>query len=388
LIDMLLQTDPPPFLHDERLRVGPLLFLRSIRRVLGRAPLWLLPTLLLPALALPVGLAWHAFLGEAVGNRYQAEGIEVPEGQDAASRTADPAFPETLPQDNFHWDDLVYTLTASFRHDNRASLRALDEETAQMGAALGLLAMLAGVFIAGGWLQVILERTHGRAVRRFCMGGGRYFLRFLRVLLLLLVLLGAWRWLIYGPLWREYVVEGMFGVPVGDERLESLDSERTQLALVWLQAGTHFLGFALLLAWATYVRTRIALHDGRSALKTGLLSAWTILRHPLRTLTPLGLLWLTEVVLASVVLGAFVQWLEGGLVERPSAGLVGAMALVSLLALAVREVLRGARYHAAVKVSQMVVRQPTMRPDPWRSIGGPGGPQYPMRDDGESYAPM
>ena len=385
---MPLPNDPPPFLHDEPLHLGPLLFLRSIRRVLGRAPLWLLPTLLLPALALPVGMAWHAFLGEAVGNRYQAEGVEAPEAEEAALRRADPAYPETLPEGSFHWDDLVYTLTASFRHDNRAGLRALEQETAQMGAALGLLAMLAGVFLAGGWLQVILERTHGRALRRFCMGGGRYFLRFLRVLLLLLVLLGAWRWLVYGPLWQEHVVEGLFGVPAGDTRLETLDSERTQLALVWLQAGTHFVGFALLLAWATFVRTRLALHDGRSALKAGVLSAFTILRHPLRTLTPLGLLWLTEVLLASVLLGSFVQWLEGGLVERPSAGLVGAMALVSLLALAVREVLRGARYHSAVKVSQAIVRQPKLRPDPWRSIGGPGGPQYPMRDDGESYAPM
>ena len=385
---MPLPTDPRPFLHDEPMRTGPLLFLRSIRRVVGRAPLWLLPALLLPILALPVGLAWHAFLGDAVGNRYQSEGIESG-SEDPAAVSLDPSFPLSMPAGSFHWDDLVYSLTPSFRHDHREGLRALDNEVAQLGSALALLAMLAGVFLAGGWLQVMLERTHGRTLRRFCMGGGRYFMRFLRVLVMLLVLLAAWRWLIYGPLWDEHVLHGQFGVPLGDRKLETLDSELTQKWLIWLQAGVHFVGFALLLAWATYVRTRLAMHDGRSALKAGLLSAWTLIRHPLRTLTPLGLLWLTEVLVVSLALGAFVQWLEQGLLERPSAGLVGAMALASFLGLAVREVLRGARYHSAVKVSQTIVRRPKkQQEDPWQSIGGPGGPQYPVGDEGGSYVPM
>lgn len=385
---MHLHTDPPPFLNDEPLRTGPLLFLRSINRVLGRTPLWLLPTFLLPALALPVGLAWHAFLGQAVGNRYQADPVQLAEVEDSAATSVDPAFPESLPEGTFHWDDLAYSLTASFRHDNREGLAALDNQVAQMGSALALLALLAGVFLAGGWLQVILERTHGRTLRRFCMGGGRYFMRFLRVLFLLLVLLGAWRWLIYGPYWEQYVAEGWFGVAEGDTRRESLGSEKAQKYLAWLQAGVHYIGFALLLAWATYARTRMAMHDGHSALKAGLLSALTLMRHPLRTLTPLGLLWLTEALVASLLLGSAGKWLESGLIERPSVGLVGAMGLVSMIALAVREVLRGARYHAALKVSQTIVRQPLRGPDPWESIGGPGGPQYPVGDDGETYVSM
>lgn len=382
-------NDPPPYLHDEPLRVGPFLFLRSIRRVLVRAPMWLLPTLVLPVLGLPVGLAWHAFMGQAVGNRYKAEPIEAPQGEDPTVAAPDPAFPASMPAGVFHHDDLVFSLTPDFRHDHAVGLSALEHGVGQMGAALALMAVLFGVFLAGGWLQVILERTHGRGLRRFCMGGGRYFFRFLRVLLLLLLLLAGWHWLVHGPLWDEYVLQGVFDVAEGDhDRLESLDSEFTARLAGWSQAGVHFLGFALLLAWATYVRTRMAMHDARSVLKAGVLSAWTVLLHPLRTLTPLGLLFLTEVLLVSLLLGGFVQWLEGGLVERPSLGLVAAMGLVSWLALAVREVLRGARYHAAVKVSQTVVRRPKEREDPWQSIGGPGGPQYPVEDDGESYAPM
>lgn len=382
--------EPKPFLNDEAVHTGPLLFLRSIARVLGRSPLWLLPTFLLALLALPVGQATHALLSDAIGNRYHAEGVGVVDEEVPTVTASDPAFPETMPESSFHWDDLVFSQTATFKHDNRSELRALDRQVAKMGAVLAFLSMLFGVFLAGGWLQVILERTHGRALRRFCMGGGRYFARFFRVLLLTLVLLGAWDWLIYrGPLWEQYISQGVFGIAEGDSRLESLDSEFTARTHGWLRAAVHALGFVLVLAWATYTRTRLAMQDGRSVLKHGALSALALMRHPLRTLTPLLMLSLTQFLIVSLALGGFVQWLEGGLVERPSMGLVGAMGLVSsILALAIREVIRGAKYHSAVKVSQTILKSQVQESDPWESIGGPGGPQYPVQDDGSSYAPM
>ena len=53
------------------------------------------------------------------------------------------------------------------------------------------------------------------------------------------------------------------------------------------------------------------------------------------------------------------------------------------------EVMRGARYHAMTKVSQAIVRPPARAEDPWRSIGGPGGPQYPVGDGaGDEYVAM
>ena len=50
-----------------------------------------------------------------------------------------------------------------------------------------------------------------------------------------------------------------------------------------------------------------------------------------------------------------------------------------------------ARYHAAVQVSRDVVT-PIARPDPWKSsVGGPGGPRYPIEtgepgDAADEYA--
>ena len=55
--------------------------------------------------------------------------------------------------------------------------------------------------------------------------------------------------------------------------------------------------------------------------------------------------------------------------------------VVGQVALAWRCVVRGARYAAALQVSSQLVR-PLARPDPWRkSIGGPGGPRYPIGGD-------
>ena len=55
----------------------------------------------------------------------------------------------------------------------------------------------------------------------------------------------------------------------------------------------------------------------------------------------------------------------------------------------IREVMRGASYHATMKVSQAIVRPPRRGDDPWRTIGGPGGPQYPVEDvDGSQYVAM
>jgi hypothetical protein len=60
---------------------------------------------------------------------------------------------------------------------------------------------------------------------------------------------------------------------------------------------------------------------------------------------------------------------------------VAVLALLTLAVLAVRVIVRGARYHAAVQISRQVVT-PIARPDPWKdTVGGPGGPRYPIGGD-------
>ena len=314
----------------------------------------------------------------AVGNRYHADGIPK-----ASAEGTEPA------DDPFIWDDLVHSLSASFRHDHAQGLSQLNDATANLGAVLAFLAMLVGVFAAGGWLQVILERTHGRSLRRFFMGGARYFGRFLRFFVLSAALLALWSWLVYGDPWDRWVLGEWQGVPEDDwGELETLGSELHVRWLGWLRDGVHAVGFLLILAWGTFTRTRMALLDGTSTLKAGVLTFFGMLRHPIKTLRPLTLLFLLELLVVTVACGQFSLWLEEGLLERPSGGLVLAMLLTGLIALMFREIVRGARYHAAVKVSQEIVRRPPKLEDPWKAIGGPGGPQYPVDSDGESYVAM
>jgi len=333
----------PAFLTEHDRPLG----LMALRITLGRAPLWLLTATFTLLLALVAATPWLAELRQLMGQRYA---------------------PGTL----------IHGLDEVFRFDTRVARSALEAGTRASGAALALVAMLAGVFTAGGWLQVFLERTEGHSLRRFFYGGARYFFRFLRVLFLTLLTLHLFGWLLYGKPWDMLVHGLLFGAP--DGKLEVLASESTVRKLGWVQDGLYLVLFALILVWGTYTRTRLALHDTTSVVWAGLCSWAMLVVHPVRTLRPMVMLLALEVV---VLLGL------GWLTQRAQASLgppgywtpVLALFALTLLAILWRSVVRGAAYHAALSVSARIVR-PLARPDPWsESFGGPGGPRYPLGGD-------
>ncbi len=328
-----------------------LLFLHAIRGVLGRTPLWLLVSSVIFLLTLPVAIPRF--------NWFQA----------ATSHRVEPGA-------------LVHSLSTVFRQDHREALGALDASTASAGAILLLIAGLLSVFAAGGWLQVILERTYGQSLRRFFYGGARYFWRFFRFWILTLVVLAGLRWILYEWPWNTLVLQVLLDVPKADfARLESLESEAGVRWLGFAQDGIFAVGFVLVvLVWGPLSRTRVALHDTSSAVWAGLCSAFTILRHPVKTMRPILALLLLEACVVTWLAGKITRWLDEGLEASPSRSTIVMLMVVSLLALIWREILRGARYYASVQVSRELVR-PLSRPDPWKSIGGPGGPQYPVGGD-------
>jgi hypothetical protein len=301
-------------------------------------------------LALAPALAWLAWLRGATAQRYEP-GV------------------------------LFSNLGTNFRFDQRDELTSLAGATGELGALLVLGSILLGCFAAGGWLQVFLERTQGESVRRFCYGGARYFWRFARLAVLSLLVLAFVGWLAFGAPWNRLVLELGYGVPRADwAQLETLESERTVVLLGFAQSGLHALLVGLVFVWGDYTRTRLALHDTSSALWAGLATAWTLARHPLRTLRPHAALFLAEAALV-VGLGLFARSVEGGLVREERPWGVAVLCATLLAALVWRVILRGARYHAAIAVSRAIVR-PLSRPDPWKgTIGGPGGPRYPLGGD-------
>jgi hypothetical protein len=316
---------------------------------LGRVPLWMLTagaTLLLAAF---VAWPWHGWLEDTIGHRY-APGEQLP------------------------------TLDANFTQDHEAALALLGQSTRTIGGWMALLAILANVFFAGGWLQVFLERTEGHSVQRFFLGGARYFFRFLRVLVLTVLLLAVLDYLIYGSPWEHFVWDKLYGVVDGD--LETLGDEWTVVKLEWTRQALHLVMFALVLTWATYTRTRLALHETRSALVAGIGTFFTMLTHPIRTVRPMLLLSLVEV--AVLALAAFlISWLQGGLSQGSGMLRVTMLGLAGILPVVFGCIVRGARYCAAVQVSRDVVA-PLSAPDPWSSrVGGPGGPQYPLAEEDE-----
>ncbi len=326
---------------------GPV-FWYALRASLGRVPLWGLTWLVEVLLVLGPTLLWYAWFADALERHYE------PGSQ-------------------------LYGLDRNFRTDHGDSLAALSGTTGALASVLALVALLGGAFFAGGWLQVFLERTEGRSVRRFLFGGARYFWRFVRVLVLTLLLLSLFGWLVYGWPWDALVLERSWDVAEGD--FETLGSEWIAVKLVWLQSGVHWLLFALVLTWGDYTRTRLALHETRSALAAGFATFFVMLRHPIKTLRPMLLLALAEALVLMVAAPLLHGWMQAALEDGDGLWLVVLMVLVTLLALAWSKIVRGARYSAAILVSRDVVR-PLSRPDPWsQRVGGPGGPQYPLGGD-------
>jgi hypothetical protein len=337
-------TAPPPT------ALRPLVTLEALRVTLGRPPIWLLVWSIELLLAFAPALLYHDWIEGALGNHFRP-------------------------------GSLFANLGTDFRFDQRQETALLDSSISRLGGLLVLLAILVSGFSAGGWLQVFLERTEGHSVRRFFFGGSRYFWRFLRLTVLTVVSLALASFVVYGLPWQKLVLGLGLGIEKSDwGKLETLSSERTVLLLRTTQHALFALAFGLVMTWGDYTRTRLALHDTSSAVWAGLCTWFTIFRHPLKTLRPILCLAAVEL---SIVLGAgwFARVLELDLAARPDMLNVILLFAIGQLVLLWRVALRGARYHAAVQVSREVVR-PIARPDPWKaSVGGPGGPRYPLGGD-------
>lgn len=326
------------------------LFLVALRAAAGRVPVWLFCWFVLFAFAAAVAGPWIGWFDGAGAHHYEVGSL-----RDSLSET--------------------------FRFDHAEEMATLRQSSARWLEPMALFMMLLYAFAAGGWLQIFLERTSGRSLRRFLWGGARYFVRFFRVLVLSLGALSLVTWLCHGWVWKTLVLEFLFGAEGGD--LEALGSELTVAWLTWAQAGVYALLFALVMVWGDYTRTRLALHNTRSAIWAGLCSIGLILTNPVKTLRPMALITAVEVLLVQAL--AIPAW---GLntAMGPEAGAWTLVALLALgqLAMAWQIISRGARYYAAVGVTREL-SPPVRPPDRWGNrVGGPGGPQYPV-DDSDDY---
>ncbi len=350
--------------HDNLRRPGFMLFLRAMRAAFLRPKLWGATWIVLLLLSMIPAMQTSGAISRMVGNRYASSD---------AARDLDPSMSSP-----------TVGLSEIFRQDHRGALSSLDSSISQGGAVLALIAILFGVFAAGGWLQVTFEQPDRQTLRRFGFGGARYFGRFLRVAILMLLALSLVRWIYFGEPWKRLVYGAILEVPKTDwGRLETLESEAQVVRLAWIQEGLFTLAFAKVLAWGIYTRTRLALRDSRSVIGAAIATGFTMMRHPIQTMRPLALLLTLEAVMVIGFFGWWMETIDGRFINDPNGWHVLAMFGVAQLALIWRQVTRGAYYHAAGRVSQALIHPTDRRPDPWaQTIGGPGGPQYPVSDDG------
>lgn len=325
---------------------------QALKGALRKPLLWGVVWLAFTLLALLGALPWLAGLEDAVGDRYE--------------RGA-----------------LVTNLDVNFLADHAQLLDSLERGAVATGALLGLAAILLQVFFAGGWLQVFLERAQGAALQRFALGGSRHFFRFLRLAFLTVGALALASWIVHGEPWELLVDQRLLGLAKPGD-YEALASEWTATQVQWAQAGLFGLLVALIFTWGDYTRTRLALRGSTSALWAGIATFFALLLHPLRTLRPMLALFLVEALV--VALGAvLVTVLEDNLSTESTAIDVLVVLLVSHGVLAWSIVTRGARYHAALAVSRDLLK-PAPPPDPEKeTLGGPGGPRYPIDAGDDEY---
>ena len=321
--------------------------LTALRVTLGRVPLWLMCALVPMVFAALAALPWLIWFQDTLANSY-APG------------------------------SLVAWLDSNFRTDHAAALGDLRASTGALTSGFAVLMILIGIFCAGGWLQVFLERTEGHSVNRFFFGGARYFWRFFRVFLAVLVLLGAGSFLIYGDLWNEHVLERLFGLE--DGKLEDAATERIARRVTWLRDGLFLLWFGLVLTWASYVRTRLAFLQSRAVVWAGIATFFTMLLRPVATLRPVLALLIFEVAVL-VPLGYLSASLNHGFEADHGLGMVGTLFAITVVVELWRTVVHAARYHACVQVTRTIC-EPLGVDDPWENtVGGPGGPRYPVGEE-------
>ena len=345
---------------------GTFLFLTALRKAAARPILWIATWAALFLLGLAPTLATLGFMRDAFG-----------EG------TADW---RTLRETGVGLGSDTWTLSETFRQDQRDGLAQLATANAHVLSALAVVAMLLGVFAAGGWLQLAYERVDGRQFRRFCFGGAVYFWRFLRVLLLVALLFALVHWVCYGTPWKELVLGKLMAIPESDwDKLETLESELDVARLGWIRDGVAALAFGLVYVWGVYTRTRMAQRDAHSALASGVATFFVMLRHPIQTLRPMLLLYAVQALIVVAAAGWLVEHIDGRASIQPRSGHIAALFAVAQVAALWRHMSRGATYLAAASVSQHLVPPHKKKGNPWLSIGGPGGPQYPIGTDEDEY---
>ena len=137
--------------------------------------------------------------------------------------------------------------------------------------------------------------------------------------------------------------------------------------------------------WGVYTRTRIAQRDGRSALGAGIATFFVMLRHPIQTLRPLLLLTLVQAAIVVYAASSIIAVIDERAASKPRLEHVVALFAVAQVAALWRHLNRGAMYIAAARVSQYLVPPHKRKGNPWQTIGGPGGPQYPVDVAADDY---
>jgi len=179
---------------------------------------------------------------------------------EATSRATRPGSPFDLP-------------SMSFLVDFRAANGDLfDDLTWSIGAAV-LLMVLLHVFFAGGMFAVFHSEDRSFTFPKFFAGCGTYFLRFLRLAIL-----------VFAALFGLDEARRRFLDPLAERAEAAQTSEWGGLLWQWWPALAVLVVVALVVLVADYAKARTVVEGRRSMLVAIVRAVATIVRHPIRTI--------------------------------------------------------------------------------------------------------
>ena len=186
------------------------------------------------------------------------------------------------------------------RREQKETFAAMEWTT----ALAMLMALVASVFFGGGFAVLFGEERNVSSLQAFFSGGARFFLRSLRVTLLLLILLVLLNRLLFGQDTLEFALQSVYGV----RSFAELPTDRD----VFLVDGARGLAFLLVTGYLVFlarlarvilvVDTRETTVDGdprerQSAVLAFLSAFFFTVRHPIRTVAfAIGYLLLFAIV--------------------------------------------------------------------------------------------
>lgn len=210
-------------------------------------------------------------------------------------------------------------------------------------AAMAFAAFALGIASSAGWASLAARGEERPTAAAFCSAAGEFFFRFLRLAMISLIAIAAFRWLLYGS-----PSEALLRAWCGSEELTELSSEPVARVFVRSRSALFVVGTAAVVLASDLGRLQMIRTRSRSALAAFAAGARRLARSPLRCATAATAAFALELALLYVL--SF--WVTAASAGDATHLNVASLFVATQVAVVIRETTRAGRFAALAAVSE------------------------------------